>query len=313
MSMVGVRAETSAAPRAVRHILIPTAAALMCTACAQNGLEMAANPLNTPQSNAAETAPTGEITTSALPPVTSGARQTASTAAPAPASEIAVSPATAAAIRAARAARESGKKAEALAGLDKSDGATTDPALLSERGMLALELGQTAKAEQLLKDAITKGATDWRVRSAHGAALSANGNQGAAQAELGKALEAAPNEPAVLNNLALSYALDGKHGEAERLLRQAADRTTNPQASQNLALILGLNGKVGEAKAIAERSLPPDSAAANVAYFQNLQARGGAGGASVSRTGAASDGPSPFRSANADTSTEPIMRLGPPE
>jgi Flp pilus assembly protein TadD len=75
----------------------------------------------------------------------------------------------------------------------------------------------------------------------------------------------------VLNNLALSYALDGKAAEAEKLLRKAqrsAGKT--PQVQQNLALVVGLAGKYDEARALAEAALPAARAAENVAYLQRL-------------------------------------------
>ncbi|MCH9715917.1 MAG: tetratricopeptide repeat protein, partial [Gammaproteobacteria bacterium] len=82
--------------------------------------------------------------------------------------------------------------------------------------------GQLAKAEKLLTRARDDHAPDWRVHSALGATLSARGNQQAAQIELSKALKLAPDHPSILNNLALSYALDGNHDQAETLLRRAA-------------------------------------------------------------------------------------------
>lgn len=301
--MVSVSVTTPKSRRRAQRALVPAAVALLCGACAQTSADLSATPL----AETASAAPVGEITTSALPPANSS---------PAPAvaaaREITVAPETAKAIRVARTAREKGQKTEALAGLDKAKNADSDPALLSERGMLALELGQTKRAEELLKSATSKGADDWRVLSAYGAALSANGNQSAAQAELAKALAAAPGQPAVLNNLALSYALDGKHAEAERLLRQATDTGGNPQAGQNLALILGLNGKVGEARAIAERHMPAETARENMAYFERL----GSGRTTMSRAELPADLGSSIRSASyagADTSTEPIMRLTTPE
>ena len=62
--------------------------------------------------------------------------------------------------------------------------------------------------------------------------------------ELAKALALAPDQPGVLNNLALSYALDGKAAEAEKPLRKAQrSRGRTPQVQENLALVLGLRGR----------------------------------------------------------------------
>jgi Flp pilus assembly protein TadD len=221
-------------------------------------------------------------------------------------------PETLAAIRDARSVRDAGNKARALAMLDKTPDADKDHALLLERGLLSLELGQVERATELLKQAHDSQAPDWRQHSALGAALSAQGQQQAAQAELAKALALAPDNPAVLNNLALSYALDGKHTEAEKLLRTASTHasTGGPQARQNLALILGLRGNIAEARALSEGVLPPKQAKSNIAYLEQLKS----GGTQVSKAE-----PLPqddAREAVASVKPEsdaPIMNLGGPQ
>jgi len=42
---------------------------------------------------------------------------------------------------------------------------------------------------------------------------------------------------------------------------------------QNLALVVGLQGRFAEAEEIARADLPPDQAAANVAYLRQMLAR----------------------------------------
>jgi Flp pilus assembly protein TadD len=180
----------------------------------------------------------------------------------------------AAAIAYAKELRNGGAKADALAVLDTAAKARpTDRRLALERGLVALEIGETSKAETLLRSAHDPKAPDWRLHSALGAALATRGKQQEAQTQFAKALAIAPNNPSVLNNLALSYALDGKTGEAEKLLRTAAGAKTNPDAAkmqQNLALVLGLGGKYAEARSVAETALPLDKATANVTYLQKL-------------------------------------------
>ncbi len=180
----------------------------------------------------------------------------------------------AAAIAYAKELRNGGAKADALAVLETAAKARpTDRRLALERGLVALELGEATKAETLLRSAHDPKAPDWRLHSALGAALATRGKQQEAQTQFAKALALAPNNPSVLNNLALSYALDGKTGEAEKLLRTAAGAKTNPDAAkmqQNLALVLGLGGKYAEARSVAETALPLDKATANVTYLQKL-------------------------------------------
>jgi Flp pilus assembly protein TadD len=188
--------------------------------------------------------------------------------------------ASAAAITRARALRAKGEKQRALALLEQAASSDTgNKALLAEQGLLALDLGQVQKAEALLRKAIDAKSPDWRLHSGLGAAISAQGRQAEAQVEFGKALALAPDHPSVLNNLALSYALEGKH--EERLLRRLAQGAPQSRTRQNLALLLGLKGKIEEARKVSAAALPPDQARANVGYLQALKA--GKESASVSR------------------------------
>ena len=151
----------------------------------------------------------------------------------------------------------------------------TDRRLALERGLLALELGETANAETLLR-----AAHDPRLPTGGCIRRSARRSPPAAsrrkpRLQFAKALALAPDHPSILNNLALSYALDGKTGEAEKLLRRAAarhgwHRPRRGKVQQNLALVLGLGGKFAEARTVAEAALPADKASENVAYLQKL-------------------------------------------
>lgn len=211
----------------------------------------------------------------------------------------------AAALAYAKALRASGAKTEALGVLETTAQAKpADRRLTLERGLLALETGDPAKAETLLRAAHDPKAPDWRLHSALGAALATRGRQPEAQAQFAKALALAPNNPSVLNNLALSYAMDGKAGEAEKVLRTAVKAKPDGRVQQNLALVLGLGGKYAEARTVAEAALPADKATANVAYLQKM---------AEARTAAAPQGPgddaTPRKAANAGL-PPPTYQLG---
>lgn len=213
----------------------------------------------------------------------------------------------------ARGLRASGAKREALAVLDKAAaGKAADRRLHLERGLLALELGQTAKAEKLLRQAHDANAPDWRLHSALGAALASGGRQPEAQAQFAKALALAPDHPTVLNNLALSYALDGKAAEAEKLLRTAKPGPgQTPKVQQNLALVVGLRGRYEEARGLGETALPSAKAGDNVAYLQRLaSAKANAGSAAIKPDGSA-DPAVKAASAKANASLpQPTYQLG---
>ena len=92
------------------------------------------------------------------------------------------------------------------------------------------------------------------------------------------ALKIVPNEPSVLSNLGLSYALSKDLKDAEATLRLAvAQHSADPRVRQNLALVVGLEGRFAEAEQIARADLPPDQAAANVAYLRQMLAHKGNG------------------------------------
>ena len=237
--------------------VIPIFVALALSACAESGLETGSLQVT-------------EAPSSWAPETTKGDKPAISKTAIKQA-EAPLHPETAAAIRDARSLKQAGNKARALGLLEKTDNSDKDPALLLERGLLTLEMGQIDKAAELLKSAHNPSNPDWRQHSALGAAFSAKGQQQAAQAEFAKALQLAPENTGVLNNLALSYALDGKHAEAERLLRKVAENENDgPKAKQNLALILGLRGNIAEARTMSEAVLPPDKAKQNVATLERL-------------------------------------------
>jgi Flp pilus assembly protein TadD len=171
-------------------------------------------------------------------------------------------------ISAARIMRRQGDRAGALALLDTSAPVAPDDArLLRDRGLLALELGAVSRARDHLKKAVANGSRDWQTRSALGTALAAAGDQKGAQREFAEALVEVPGNPVVLNNLALSMALEGRRGEAEQMLRQAAGQKKDADArvARNLALVSGISDRKRKAAdkpaasaAAKQSAVPPE-------------------------------------------------------
>src|SRR5262249_8820697 len=77
-------------------------------------------------------------------------------------------------------------------------------AITSEYGRLALALDRVSLAKKLLDQADDPANSDWRVVSARGTVLAKQGKYGEAIPYYEKALELAPNQASVLNNLALA-------------------------------------------------------------------------------------------------------------
>src|SRR6185503_20123794 len=82
--------------------------------------------------------------------------------------------------------------------------------------------------------------------------------------------------------LGLSYALAKDLKRAEETLRRASAKgSADKRVRQNLALVVGLQGRFQEAETIARSDLPPDEAAANVAYLRRMMAQKGPAAAST--------------------------------
>ena len=126
--------------------------------------------------------------------------------------------------------------------------------LASEYGRLALDLGRSGVAEPLLNQAMrSKKTADWLVLSALGTVNAKRSDHKKAQSYYLSALRQKPDSASVYNNLALSYALDGKAGNAENVLRNAVAKGHNTaRIRQNLAMVLGLQSKNSEAQMITQ-------------------------------------------------------------
>lgn len=146
-----------------------------------------------------------------------------------------------------------------------------DPQLTSEYGRLALELNQINVAGQLLAAADDPTKPDWRVVSARGTVLAKQGKYGEAIPFYERALALAPDNPGVMNNLAMAHAMMGDPKKAEQILRQAAaSPSATPKVRENLALVLGLQGRYDESKSVASGVLDSDTAASNANYLKQL-------------------------------------------
>lgn len=143
--------------------------------------------------------------------------------------------------------------------------------IASEYGRLALELGQVKLAQKMLERAHDPAKPDWRILSAQGAAMARLGDHKGAQDRFQRALALKPGHPSILNNLAMSHALDGNAIEAEKLLRKASIHSGDKsRVKQNLALVLGLQGKFNEAEDTIGNELAREKVLANVAYLQQM-------------------------------------------
>lgn len=207
-----------------------------------------------------------------------------------------------AAIDYAQALRNSGQRSQAAAVLEQASIANpSHMPLRAAYGRALADAGNFTQALDVLARAHTPENPDWRILSVQGACLDQLGRHDEARRYYEAALNLVPNEPTVLSNLGLSYALSKDLPRAEQALRRAQERGANdPRVRQNLALVVGLQGRFAEAETIAKADLPPEEAAANVAYLREMVSRegtkGGAQGRDQRRPSRSAAAPQPPRS-----------------
>jgi Flp pilus assembly protein TadD len=180
-----------------------------------------------------------------------------------------------AAMKYAQALRGNGQRSQAVAVLEQAS--IQNPkhmGLLGAYGRALADVGNYKQALDVLAGAHTPDQPDWRILSVQGAVLDQMGRHDEAQRYYGTALRIVPDEPSVLSNLGLSYALSKDLVRAESTLRKAAAQSrVDPRVRQNLALVVGLQGRFSEAEGIAQADLPSDEAASNVAYLRQMLAQ----------------------------------------
>jgi Flp pilus assembly protein TadD len=175
----------------------------------------------------------------------------------------------------AQALRASDQRAQAVSVLEQASlQHPHDTALLGAYGRALADVGNFEQALDVLSRAHSPDQPDWRILSVEGAVLDQLGRPLEAQRYYASALKIKPDDPSVLSNLGMSYALAKDLKNAEATLRRAvAMPGANPRVRQNLALVVGLQGRFAEAESIARADLPPTEAAANVAYLRQMLAR----------------------------------------
>jgi len=142
--------------------------------------------------------------------------------------------------------------------------------LASEMGRLAIEFGQIGMAEKLLSMADDPLKPDWRILSARGTVLAKQNKFAESIPVFERALALAPNQPSVLNNLAMAHAASGEPAKAEEILRRAATGSGDPKIRQNLALVLGLQGRHDEARTATANVVPIAVASADADYVRRM-------------------------------------------
>ncbi|HLH10732.1 MAG TPA: tetratricopeptide repeat protein [Methylovirgula sp.] len=149
-----------------------------------------------------------------------------------------------------------------------------DMEVLGAYGKALAEDGRLREAATVLPEAHTPEQPSWSILSAQGAVADQLGDHDQAQAYYQAALKIMPDQPDVLSNLGLSYALSKQLPLAESTLQKAvAQPGADMRVRQNLALVLALEGKFDAAQTLAQQDLSPVDAAENVAAIRQMIAQ----------------------------------------
>lgn len=149
--------------------------------------------------------------------------------------------------------------------------APRDYEVLGEYGKALADEGDLQQARDVLTRSYPPDRPNWTLLSAQGSVADRLDDHQSAQTFYRAALKIAPNEPAVLSNLGLSYALSRQLPLAEQTLKAAAAQPkADARVRQNLALVLALEGKFAEAEQESAHDMTPDEARHNVAAIRQM-------------------------------------------
>lgn len=151
--------------------------------------------------------------------------------------------------------------------------------ILSAYGRLALAMGRDEQAGALLDKALTADPADWRALSAKAILDSRMGRFEAAHLALVRAQSLSGGDPAITNNLGVSYLVTGDAAKAAALFRQALRSSTLypsyvTKLKRNLAIALAVKGDFKEADRLAGEAMPrslKNAGGRDIAAYMKLQ------------------------------------------
>lgn len=148
-----------------------------------------------------------------------------------------------------------------------------DPDMLIELGKDYLAVDRVNLAVKYLEKAKTIAPTRWDSWATLGVAYDTQGAGDKAIDAYTRADALSPDNPAVLNNMALSQALTGHLDQALITMNRAADLpNATAQVRENLALLLALKGNPDQAERVTNHDLSPEAAKSNVEILKALAA-----------------------------------------
>lgn len=143
------------------------------------------------------------------------------------------------------------------------------------KGLAYVQEGNLKKAQVLFSEVLKADASRWRTINALGVIHSLSGQKDEAMQYYQMASQVSEENPAVLNNIGLSVALDGDIEGGMVILKKAllelsADDMSRQKIEHNLALVYGISGRMDKAQEILEKHLPPAAVYNNLGFYAKL-------------------------------------------
>lgn len=171
--------------------------------------------------------------------------------------------------------RRLNKTDDALSAYDEILGEVPDNLDAQEgRGLTLMAMGKATDAGRVFSDIMEKDAKRWRTLNALGILFVTKNMIPEAMAYYTEALKFSPDNPAILNNVGLSQAVDKNYPRAIQALEQASriakSGERRRQIDLNLAMVYGASGDVDTAKDIATKYLQGPALDNNVGLYAHL-------------------------------------------
>lgn len=142
------------------------------------------------------------------------------------------------------------------------------------RGLTLMQLGKTADAGRAFEKIMKTDKKRWRTLNALGILFVNKNMIPEAMAYYKESLKESEDNPAVVNNVGLSHAVDGKYARAINALELAARLSKSEQQRKqinlNLAMVYGVSGDMDTAKQIASKHLEGPALDNNLGLYAHL-------------------------------------------
>ncbi len=150
----------------------------------------------------------------------------------------------------------------------------TNVDVMEGRGLTLMATGKISDAGRQLSDVMAKDPKRWRTLNAIGIMFVTKNMVPEAMQYYAEALNSSPDNPAILNNVGLSYATDKEYKRAIEALQQGSRLSKSPgqkkQIDLNLAMVYGVSGDLDTAHDIAEKYLDDAALDNNLGLYAHL-------------------------------------------